>query len=109
MYGPLHSVSLIRLAQASRIKDTLKVAKVNGHAIVLLGCRLKLPAELEHEFTNIDFSLRGPEQLATVLDGIAKSAKLKKKDLPDESRRTGCPAAIETVAWNPSISPAPHP
>ena len=39
-----------------RIKDTLRVAKSNGHALILLGCRLKLPPELEHEFTNIDFT-----------------------------------------------------
>ena len=39
---------------------------VNGHALILLGCRLKLPPGLEHEITHVDFSLpdttqRGPE------------------------------------------------
>ena len=60
-----------------RLKDTLRVAKANGHAIILLGCRLKLPAELEHEITQVDFSLPDAAQLGTVLDGIVKSAKLK--------------------------------
>ncbi|MCF7734037.1 MAG: hypothetical protein K9N23_20305 [Akkermansiaceae bacterium] len=27
-----------------RIRDILRVAKANGHALILLGCRLKLPA-----------------------------------------------------------------
>jgi len=60
-----------------RIKDILRVAKSNGHALILLGCRLKLPAELEHEITHVDFSLPDSAQLGTVLDGILKSAKIK--------------------------------
>jgi AAA+ superfamily predicted ATPase len=60
-----------------RIKDILRVAKGNGHSLVLLGCRLKLPPELEHEITHVDFNLPGSAQLGTVLDGIVKSAKLK--------------------------------
>jgi SpoVK/Ycf46/Vps4 family AAA+-type ATPase len=60
-----------------RLKDTLRVAKTNGHALILLGCRLKLPPELEHEITHVDFSLPGIDGLGTVLDGIIKSAKLK--------------------------------
>ncbi len=60
-----------------RLKDVLRVAKSNGHAIILLGCRLKLPPELLHEFTEVDFSLPDPTRLGAVLDGILKSAKLK--------------------------------
>jgi SpoVK/Ycf46/Vps4 family AAA+-type ATPase len=60
-----------------RLKDVLRVAKSNGHAIILLGCRLKLPPELEHEITHVDFSLPDPARLGAVLDGILKSAKLK--------------------------------
>ena len=60
-----------------RIKDALRIAKSNGHTVILLGCRLKLPAELEHEITYVDFDLPDPAGLHTVLDGIIKSAKLK--------------------------------
>lgn len=60
-----------------RLKDTLRLAKAGGHALILLGCRLKLPAELEHEFTQVDFSLPDVSQLGVVLDGIVKSAKIK--------------------------------
>jgi len=59
------------------IKDILRIAKANGHTLILLGCRLKLPAELEHEITHVDFHLPDIAQLSTVLDGILKSAKLK--------------------------------
>jgi AAA+ superfamily predicted ATPase len=57
-----------------RIKDTLRVAKTNGHTLILLGCRLNLPPELEHEFTHVDMALPGTPELATVLDGIITSA-----------------------------------
>ena len=60
-----------------RIKDVLRIAKANGHALILLGCRLKLPPELEHEISHVDFSLPDPTRLGTVLDGIVKSAKIK--------------------------------
>ncbi len=60
-----------------RIKDILRIAKSNGHTLILLGCRLKLPPELEHEMTHVDFTLPDASQLGTVLDGIIRSAKLK--------------------------------
>ena len=60
-----------------RLKDTLRVAKANGHALILLGCRLKLPPELDHEITNVEFNLPGMTELGTVLDGIIASAKLE--------------------------------
>ncbi len=60
-----------------RLKDILRVAKANGHSIILLGCRLKLPPELDHEITHVDFCLPDISQLGAVLDGILKSADLK--------------------------------
>jgi SpoVK/Ycf46/Vps4 family AAA+-type ATPase len=59
-----------------RIKDILRVAKAKGHTLILLGCRLKLPPELEHEITHVDFSLPDIAQLRVVLDGIIESGKL---------------------------------
>lgn len=56
-----------------RIKDTLRVAKTNGHTLILLGCRINLPPELDHEITRIDLALPGKLELATVLDGIISS------------------------------------
>jgi SpoVK/Ycf46/Vps4 family AAA+-type ATPase len=57
-----------------RMKDLLRLAKSGGHCLIVLGCRSKLPAELEHEFVRLDLELPCPEQLAAVLDGIIASA-----------------------------------
>ena len=63
-----------------RIKDILRVAKANGHTLILLGCRLNLPAEIDHEITRIEFGLPDSNALATVLDGIIASAQLPELD-----------------------------
>jgi len=67
-----------------RLKNLLRLAKANGHAFILLGCRLRLPAELDHEITRIDFALPGPPELGPVLNGIVESAKLTS---PEEDER----------------------
>lgn len=61
-----------------RLRDLLRLAKTNGHCLILLGCRPKLPAEVEHEITRIDFPLPGTDELSIVLDGIVGSANLEK-------------------------------
>ena len=75
-----------------RLKDTLRLAKANGHAVLLLGCRLKLPPELDHEFTQVDFNLPDPAQLGIVLDGIVASASLEASD--DASREAALQSAL---------------
>jgi AAA+ superfamily predicted ATPase len=60
-----------------RLKDLLRLAKSGGHALVPVGCRFKLPPELEHEFAVIDLELPDTVALAQVLDGILKSANQK--------------------------------
>ena len=58
-----------------RIKDVLRVAKTNGHTLILLGCRLKLPAELDHEITRIDMALPEMAALGSVLDSIVNATE----------------------------------
>lgn len=60
-----------------RLKDILRLAKGGGHSVILLGCRCKLPAEIEHEITCIEFGLPGPVELGAVLSGIIQSARLR--------------------------------
>ena len=50
------------------------MAKTNGHTLILLGCRINLPPELDREITRIDMDLPGKPELSTVLDGIIASA-----------------------------------
>jgi AAA+ superfamily predicted ATPase len=58
-----------------RIKDMVRVAKANGHTLVLSGCRLSLPHELEHEITSIDLELPDTSALANVLDAITAATE----------------------------------
>lgn len=60
------------------IKDALVSCKATGRCMVLLGCRQVLPPELEREFVTVDAGLPDKPQLGVVLDGITKSAKIKK-------------------------------
>ena len=75
-----------------RLKDTLRLAKANGHVVLLLACRSKLPPELEHEFTGLQFDLPGTSQLATVLEAIAQSANLP--ELPEDTRESALQSAL---------------
>ena len=58
------------------LKQELQAARTKSKTIIVLGCRLKLPPELEREFAVIEFALPGESVLAVTLDGIAKSAGL---------------------------------
>jgi AAA+ superfamily predicted ATPase len=60
-----------------KFKDVLQHAKTKQKTLIILGCRLCLPPELERELTVIEFALPGKDQLAGVLEGIIESAKLK--------------------------------
>ena len=60
-----------------KLKDVLSLAKTKSKTIIVLGCRLCLPPELEREFTVVEFALPGKDQLGVVLDGIIESAELK--------------------------------
>jgi hypothetical protein len=70
----LHDPSPILIRQ---FKDVLQRAKTQNKTLIILGCRLCLPPELEREITVIEFALPGKQQLALVLDDIIESAQLK--------------------------------
>ena len=65
-----------------QLKDQLRAGKTKGHTVAVLGCRLKLPPELEREFIVVDFTLPGAEALSEVLSGILKSTG-KKRPSPE--------------------------
>ena len=67
-----------------KLKDVLHESKTKQKVLVILGCRLCLPPELERELTVIEFALPGKQQLSQVLDGIVESAKLQ---APDSDKR----------------------
>jgi hypothetical protein len=56
------------------LKDLLRLAKTKGKTLLMLGCRLVLPPELERQFVVVSCALPGKEELGIVLDNVAKSA-----------------------------------
>lgn len=60
-----------------KLKDVLCKAKANKRVLVVTGCRLTMPPELEKEITVIEFKLPTKEQLLPVLQSIAGSAGIE--------------------------------
>src|SRR5438094_5711333 len=65
-----------------QFREVLQHSKASSKVLVVLGCRLCLPQELEREITVIEFKLPGKEELAVVLDGVLESAGIKTLDTP---------------------------
>ncbi len=59
-----------------RVKECLRSGKTKGKALLVLGCRLALPPELERDFVVVPFALPDATSLGVVLDNIARSAQL---------------------------------
>lgn len=74
-----------------KLKDVLLEAKTMQKTLIVVGCRLVLPPELEREITVVEFALPGKAALRDVLDGIVKSAGLA--DLSPEHREQAIDAA----------------
>jgi SpoVK/Ycf46/Vps4 family AAA+-type ATPase len=60
-----------------QLKDVLQQAKTKNKTLIIMGCRLCLPPELERELTVVEFALPDKAQLGHVLNGICESAGLK--------------------------------
>lgn len=80
-----------------RLKDLLRLAKSNGHALVPTGCRSKLPPELEHEVAVIDLDLPDSTRLGEVLDGILQSASQAVVEEPLRERIVHSALGLTTV------------
>ena len=74
-----------------KLKDVLQTAKTKSKTVIVLGCRLCLPPELEHEFTVIEFALPGKLELKAVLGCVMESAEIS--SIPPEVREKVIEAA----------------
>lgn len=76
-----------------QLKDVLQEAKTKFKTLIILGCRLCLPPELERELTVVEFALPGKEELGVVLGGIMESAGIKPDSMEQEAREKAIDAA----------------
>ncbi len=74
-----------------KLKDLLLEGKTRQKTLLIIGCRLVLPPELERELTIVEFALPGKEALRGVLDGILASAGIQ--DLAAEQQEQAVSAA----------------
>jgi AAA+ superfamily predicted ATPase len=80
-----------------QFKDVLQRAKTQNKTLIILGCRLVLPPELEREITIIEFALPGKPQLNVVLDGIIESAQLKTIDGEQRDKILDAASGLTTI------------
>lgn len=62
------------------LKDSIRRARGSAKVIIVMGCALNLPPELEKEFTVIEGQLPDTPVLAVIAEHIAESAKLSHDD-----------------------------
>lgn len=58
-----------------RLKEAIMIGRASNRHLIILGCQLNLPPELEKELTVIEFDLPTRAELEVVATQIAKSAK----------------------------------
>lgn len=59
-----------------KLKDSLALGRSANRVLLVVGCLLRLPPELEKEITVVEFKLPDREQLRTIAQNIAQSAGL---------------------------------
>ncbi len=80
-----------------KVKESLRAGKTKGKTLVVVGCRLALPPELEREFVVVQFNLPDKGQLGTVLDGICTSAKLPKPENDDREQLLDAACGLTSI------------
>jgi ATP-dependent 26S proteasome regulatory subunit len=80
-----------------KLRDLLLEAKTKQKPIIIAGCRLVLPPELEHELTIHEFALPGKEELRTVLRGVMESASIKSMDVGQQEKVIDAASGLTTI------------
>jgi hypothetical protein len=80
-----------------KLKDILLEAKTKQKTIIIAGCRLVLPPELERELTIVEFELPGKEELRKVLQGIIESAGIKGMEVEQEEKVIDAASGLTTI------------
>ncbi len=80
-----------------KLKDVLVEAKTKQKPIIIAGCRLVLPPELEREITVVEFSLPGKEALRAVLQGVMESAGINKMEPDQQDKVIDAASGLTTI------------
>ena len=80
-----------------KLKDVLLDAKTKQKQIIIAGCRLVLPPELEREITVIEFSLPDKSVLKGVLQGVVQSAGLNGMHPEQEDKVIDAACGLTTI------------
>lgn len=60
-----------------KVKDAIALGKSSNRVIIIIGCQLKLPPELEKEITVLEYRLPDREQLLAIVERIADENDVK--------------------------------
>jgi AAA+ superfamily predicted ATPase len=80
-----------------KFKDCLLVAKTRQTPLIILGCRLCLPPELERELTVIEYQLPDKEALKSVYHGIMASAGITSVSAEDQAKAAEAACGLTTM------------
>jgi hypothetical protein len=80
-----------------KLKDVLLEAKTKQKTLIIVGCRLVLPPELEREITVVEFALPGKEALKSVLTGIMESAGIEDLAIEQQEKAIGAASGLTTI------------
>jgi hypothetical protein len=80
-----------------KLRDVLLEGKTKQKTIIIAGCRLVLPPELERELTVIGVELPGKEELRKVLHGIIESASIKGTEQEQEEKVIDAASGLTTI------------
>ena len=87
-----------------KFKDTLLHAKTAQKLLIILGCRLCLPPELEHELTVVEFSLPGKVELRTVLGNVMESVSISNFDVETSEKAVEATSGLTTIEAENALS-----
>jgi len=80
-----------------KLKDVLLEAKTKQKSLIIVGCRLVLPPELEREITVVEFPLPGKDALRGVLAGIMESAGIKGLATEQQEKAVAAASGMTTI------------
>ena len=79
------------------LRDVLLEAKTKQKMLLMTGCRLVIPPELERELTVIEFALPGREELRSVLHGILESAGIPSIEPEQQEKAIDAASGLTTI------------